>query len=72
MSKNSSKRGYGTHNISRLKLSRKYINSITKKEWSDVTSMDLYNLYLKGWTSEKILKKFNITITQLMNRLRLV
>ena len=50
------------HNISRLKLS-KYINSITKKEWSDVTSMDLYNLYLE-LDVRKILKSL---ILRLLN-----
>ena len=70
MAKKSSKKGYGAHNVARKKYSRRFINSLPKKDWADVTSHDLYILYNEGWRTEKLAATFNVSLHQLLNRLR--
>lgn len=70
MGRKSSKRGYGAHNVARKKISRRFINSISKKKWQEVSSMDLYTLYTEGWKTEKISKIYNVSNLDILNRLR--
>ena len=70
MARKSSKKGYGAHNVARKKNSRRYINSLSKKNWKDVTSQDLYVLYNEGWKTEKLISIFNVSANELLNRLR--
>ena len=64
------KYGYGIPNINKRKLTKKDMAVIFKKSWKDVTSMDLYQLYQFGFKSEDLSLKFNISIVQILNRLR--
>tara|TARA_A100001015_G_scaffold178326_1_gene198259 strand:+ start:4169 stop:4387 length:219 start_codon:yes stop_codon:yes gene_type:complete len=70
MAKNSSKRGYGAHNVARKKISRRDINKLSKKSWGDVSSMDLYILFNEGWKLEKLSNTYKVSMNQILNRLR--
>ena len=70
MAKNSSKRGYGAHNVARKKISRRDINKLSKKDWGDVSSMDLYILFNEGWKTEKLAINFEVSTIDILNRLR--
>ena len=69
--RSSSHYGYGIHNVSKQKVTKKDIKAIRNKKWKDITSFDIYLLYQNKWTTEKIQKEFNASLIQVMNRLRL-
>ena len=68
--KKQSKYGYGIHNVCKTKVTKKSINLILNKDWKDVASYDLYLLYGKGWKTEDIKNKFNVSLIKVLNRLR--
>ena len=53
-SKNSSKKGYGTPCINKPQITKREIESILKKKWKLVSSLDIYKLYQRKWTTEKL------------------
>jgi len=68
--RSSSHQGYGMHNVSKVCYTKKVVKEITRKKWADVTSMDMYILFQKGWTTEKIQDVFSVSSVTILNRLR--
>ena len=64
------KSGYGSPNVNKRTITKKDLKFILKKPWSDVTSMDLYQLYHLGHQSEDLAANFKTTTIQILNRLR--
>ena len=75
MSKKSKKqnknRDYGLVNVHNMKLTKTNLQTILKKQWNDITGLDLYKLYLKGWKTESIMKNYKKPLVAVLNRLRL-
>lgn len=67
---NSAKKGYGIHNVEQRKDTKKRVRKITKKEWTEISPPELGFLFENGWTTEKMIKKFNQTPVKILNRLR--
>ena len=70
MARSSSKKGYGTHNVEKRKITDQDIRKILQKKWKDVDGMDLTKLYHSGWKTEVLATKFKTSISQLINKLR--
>ncbi|RAP35606.1 hypothetical protein DID80_06155 [Candidatus Marinamargulisbacteria bacterium SCGC AAA071-K20] len=67
----SAKRGYGIHNVERRKNLKGTVNKISKKPYSELTSMDIYRLFEFGWTTEKIATNYKTTNFKIVKQLRL-
>ncbi len=68
--KHSSKKGYGTPCINKPHITKKEIETILKKKWTIISSLDIYKLYQRKWTTEKLADHFKKTTLEILNRLR--
>ena len=65
------KSGYGIHNVNKARITKKDIQLILDKKWKQISSQDLYKLYQRKWTTEKLEQHFKIKAFHILNRLRL-
>ncbi len=70
MAKKSNKRGYGAHNVARKKITQRHLTKIIRKDWKSVSSMELYTLFNEGWKTEKLSSNYNVSVFEILNRLR--
>ncbi len=69
--KQSSKRGYGLHNVEKRKLTKKEIDGLLSKSWNDISFIELVKLVHFGKTTEGLARHYKTSTIAILNKLRL-
>ena len=60
----------GVWHFEKFTVTKKDINLIKKKAWDQVSPIEIQKLYTKNWKTNDISSHFEVTPTQILNRLR--